>query len=118
MKETKGYSLLPRTLSNTIHFVPFSGSILKKVHISSDAFLKLTCNSKFLISIPSIFISCEKLNQFFTPPIIPFFTTFVPCPFFLTNNPSNTSLLIAWRSVFLDMFNCSEVSHFCIPLIL
>ena len=44
---------------------------------------------------PNIFISCEKLSQFFTPPVIPLRTTFVPCPFFLTNNPSNTSLLIA-----------------------
>ena len=50
----------------------------KNVPISSVGRFKLICSSKLRISIPNIFISCEKLSQFFTPPTIPFFTTFVP----------------------------------------
>ena len=78
--------------------------------ISSVGRFKLICSSKLRISIPNIFISCEKLSQFFTPPTIPFFTTFVPYPFFRTRSPSNTSLLIACLNVFLEMCNCSDNS--------
>ncbi len=109
MKYTKGYSFLPRTLSSTRHLVD-SFSTPKKFAISSLGFWKLMCSSKLRIEIPNIFISCEKLSQFCTPPTIPLRMTFVPTPFFLDRRPSNTNLLIACLNVFRDIFNCSDNS--------
>ena len=83
---------------------------MKKLQISSDGFFQLIWSSKLRISIPSIFISCEKLNQFFTPPTMPFWATFVPTPFLRINKPSNTNLLIACLSVLREIFNLSDKS--------